>query len=191
MGTARSRARSTRSLMEKCEDYLQLDIRQLKAQGRLRPGSSFRWQRLRNDEPLGEISIAVSPRSFALSYWWTPHGEEPRKVNQQIGLTWTPCRFGGRRAWFLCPHCTRRCAVVYGVNHLGGFACRNCMNLSYECEAEDAIGRFWRKQRKLEARIGADGEKPKWMRWQSYKRLCERIDTVEEARIATLIRRHT
>ena len=189
-GTGGSRSRAGRSsLRQKCEHYLQLDIRQLKAQGRLQPGS-FRWQWLRDNEPLGEISIAASPGSFVLSYGWTPHGAEPRKITQQIALAWTPCRFGGRRAWFLCPNCSRRCAVVYGVHHLGGFSCRHCMNLGYDCEAEDAIGRFWRKQHKLEARLGADGEKPKWMRWQSYNRLCERIDTVEEARIGALIARH-
>jgi len=65
------------------------------------------------------------------------------------------------------------------------------MNLVYASEAEGAIGRFWRKQCKLEARLGADGEKPKWMRWQSYRRLCERVDAVEEARVAALIRRQT
>jgi len=61
------------------------------------------------------------------------------------------------------------------------------MNLAYECEAEDVVGRLWRKQLKLEAKLGADGEKPKRMRWQSYKRLCERIDAVEEERIAAQI----
>jgi len=186
-GASRSRA-DRRSLRQKCEHYLHLDIRQLKAQGRLKPGS-FRWQWLSDNEPLGEISIAVSASTFELSYWWTPQGAEPRKVTQRIALTWTPCHFGGRRAWFLCPHCTRRCAVVYGVHQLGGFSCRRCMNLAYECEAEGAIKRFWRKQLKLEARLGADGEKPKWMRWRSYKRLCERIDIVEEARFAALISR--
>ena len=187
MGTGRPRARSARPhLREKCGDYLPLDIRQLKAQGRLQPGS-FRWQWLMDNEPLADISIAASPRSLALSYWWTPHGAEPRKTTQQIALTWTPCRLGGRRAWFICPHCRRRCAVVYGVHHLGGFSCRRCMNLAYECEAEDVVGRLWRKQLKLEAKLGADGEKPKRMRWQSYKRLCERIDAVEEERIAAQI----
>ena len=46
----------------KCEHYLQLDIGQLKAQGRLQSGL-FRWQWLRENELLGEISIAASPRA--------------------------------------------------------------------------------------------------------------------------------
>lgn len=189
MGTGRSRALCARPhVREKCNDYLPLDIRQLKAQGRLQPGS-FQWQWLRDDEPLANISVVNSSHRLAVSYLWTPYGAEPRKMTQQITLTWTPCRLGGRRAWFQCPNCTRRCAVVYGVHHLGGFACRHCMNLGYESEAEDVVGRLWRKQLKLEARLGADGEKPKWMRWRSYKRLCERIDAVEGARIAALIGR--
>jgi hypothetical protein len=189
MATGTSRALCARSqLREKCEDYLALDIRQLKARGRLQPGS-FRWQWLRDDEPLANISIVASPHDLGLSYWWAAHGAEPRKVIQQIALTWTPCRLGGRRAWFLCPDCKRRCAVVYGVHHLGGFACRRCMRLAYESEAEDAVGRLSRKLLKLEARLGEDGGKSKSMRWRTYERLCERIDTVEDARIAALVAR--
>jgi hypothetical protein len=170
----------------KCEDFLPLDIRQLKSHGRLRPGS-FRWQWLRDNEPLGEVSIAASPRSLVLSYRWTPHGAEPRQVTQQIALAWTPCRFGGRRASFLCPHCSRRCAVVNGVNDFGQFSCRRCMHLAYDCEAESVRDRLTRKLLKREAKLGEDGEKPKWMRWRTYKRLCERIDAVEDARLVAFI----
>ncbi len=189
MPTGTFRALSDRlDSREKCEDHLALDVRQLKAQGRLQPGS-FRWEWLRDHEPLANVSIIASPHSLALSYSWTPSGAEPRKVTQQIALTWTPCHLGGRRTWLLCPHCTRRCAVVYGVHDLGGFACRRCMRLAYESEAEDALGRLSRKLLKLEAGLGEDGGKPKWMRWRTYERLCERIDTVEVARIAALLAR--
>jgi hypothetical protein len=188
-GISRSRT-GYQGLRQKCEDFLQLDIRRLKAQGRLQPGS-FRWQWLRDNEPAGEIFIAVSPSSLALRYWWTPHGAEPRKVTEQLAFTWTSCRFGGRRAWLLCPKCTQRCAIVYGVHQSGSFLCRQCMKLAYTCEAENAVGRIWRKQRKLEARLGADGEKPKWMRWRSYTRLCEKIDAIEDARTVAIIRMGT
>ena len=35
------------------------------------------------------------------------------KHTQEIALTFTACKFGGRRTWFLCPHCRRRVGKVY------------------------------------------------------------------------------
>jgi len=36
-----------------------------------------------------------------------------REHAQEITLTFTLCRFGGRRAWFSCPSCARRVGKVY------------------------------------------------------------------------------
>jgi len=53
-------------------------------------------------------------------------------------------------------------------------------------EAEDACGRLWRQQSKLEGRLTQNGRKPKWMRARTFERFYERIDAVEEARDLTL-----
>jgi hypothetical protein len=58
------------------------------------------------------------------------------------------------------------------------------MDLAYYTEAEDRIGRLWRKQRKLEARLlenrtGTRYVKPKGMHWSTFNALCERIGAVE------------
>jgi len=75
----------------------------------------------------------------------------------------------------------------------GGFYCRKCAQVSYRSQSEDAIGRAWRRQQKTEAKLGPDGERPKWMRQQTYDRLCRIADeagAVRDERVAMyLIRR--
>jgi hypothetical protein len=51
-------------------------------------------------------------------------------------------------------------------------------------ESLDTLDRLWRKQGKLEARLGPEGEKPKRMRWRTYERLLDKIDKVEVAKDA-------
>jgi hypothetical protein len=117
-----------------------------------------------------------------LSYTWTPIRDEPESKFTRVRIERTPCHLGGWRAWFLCPWCRRRCAILYGLSGDGYFACRMCLRLAYMSEAEDAAGRLWRKQRKLEARLAEDGGKPKWMRARTFERIYESIGAVEEAR---------
>jgi hypothetical protein len=168
----------------KCEEVLPLDIRQLKSDRRLCAGNVSTWEWSCEGEPLGAVRVTVDAQGLALNY-----SVAQRKIEQRIEFAWTQCNFGGRRAWFACPRCRRRCAILYGIDLGGRFSCRLCMGLAYSCESEGSIKRFWRMQLKLEARLGVDGEKPKWMRWRSYRRLCERIETVEESRIHALIAR--
>jgi hypothetical protein len=50
------------------------------------------------------------------------------------------------------------------------------MRLGYASEAESTIGRLNRKSQKLEARLTEDGQKPKWMRWKTFTRICEQLE---------------
>jgi hypothetical protein len=117
----------------KCEDLLPIDIRRLKAHERLQPASAFSWHWSRAGEPLGSVLIAVD--SCGLTY-----RAERAEVAHRVEFTWTPCRFGGRRVWFLCSDCGRRCAVVYGVDQLSCLSCRFCMNLAYTSKTERVAG---------------------------------------------------
>jgi|ERR1700722_1554973 len=177
MGSRSSCFRSRR----KCDDYLTLDVRHLRARGRLTPGP-FRWEWLADGEPVGAVRIVADSHGLTLSY-----RAQERDVDQRVEFTCTPCYFGGRRTWFICPDCRRRCAVVYGVNDFGRFSCRHCMKLAYESEAENVADRLTRKMLKRERMLGEDGEKPKWMRWSTYARICDEIANVEDARIAAFL----
>lgn len=163
---------------QRCEDHLSLDIRQLKAHDCLRVGVGCSWQWWRADELLGAVRIDVGSRGLALSY-----RTGKRDGNHRVEFAWAHCRFGGLRAWFACPDCRRRCAVVYGVNQYGRFSCRHCMHLAYDSEAESVRDRLTRKLLKCEARLGEEGERPKGMWRRTYERTCAGIAEVEDARL--------
>ncbi len=128
--------------------------------------------------------VTVYDGSITLDYQWTPYGSDPLPVSCSLSLDRTRCNFGGYRPWFICPQCGQRCAVVYFGARGGRYACRKCLRLAYLSEAEDSIGRLWRKQRKLEKRLGENGEKTRGMHSRTYEKLCDQIDGIEASRLA-------
>lgn len=62
--------------------------------------------------------------------------EEDNYFDYKISLVTTPCRYGGKRYWFLCPlssngrYCGRRIGVLYKSGNY--FGCRYCHDLTYE-----------------------------------------------------------
>ncbi|MEW5924344.1 MAG: hypothetical protein AB1746_10185 [Candidatus Zixiibacteriota bacterium] len=54
----------------------------------------------------------------------------------------TSCNYGGKRWWFLCPDCGRRCRVLYLPSNQVYFSCRVCHNLTYESQQEGK-SRWW------------------------------------------------
>jgi hypothetical protein len=80
-----------------------------------------------------------------LNYTHTDHWSgEKSDMNFDIELTDTPCRYGGKRYWFICPlskngrYCGRRVGVVYGIGKW--FGCRHCGELAYASQMRG--GRF-------------------------------------------------
>jgi hypothetical protein len=183
MGTGGSRYGAGRpGWRRKCEHSLPLDIRRFRQCGRLSPVQHFGWRWTCDGEPRGNIGLSTFETHMELRYTWTPSGGEPTGRHLRVPLERVPCRFGGWRVWFQCPWCDRRCALLYGLSGDGYFACRLCLKLVYASEAEDKLGRLWRKQSKLEAKLREDGGRPKGMRARTYERYLARIDDLEEAR---------
>jgi hypothetical protein len=60
---------------------------------------------------------------------------EKKDFDYKIPLTSTPCRYGGKRYWFICPwykngkYCGRRVGTLYKDGDY--FACRHCYELTY------------------------------------------------------------
>src|SRR5579862_873928 len=181
MGTGGSRYGAGRpGWRRKCEHLVSLDIRLLHRRQLLRPGTSFGWHWSRGGEPSGSVTVRIESGSLNLNYQWTPTGGAPVARSTAFALSKTHCHFGGERVWIRCKWCFRRCAIVYGVSSDGYFACRRCLKLGYSSEAEDLMSRLWRKQRKLEGRLGESYQKPRWMRRRTYERIWAQINDVEE-----------
>jgi hypothetical protein len=54
------------------------------------------------------------------------------QASLSIALAYTPCNFGGKQVWFVCPLCSKRVAILYeGPKSL---SCRTCNRLKYRSQ---------------------------------------------------------
>lgn len=84
------------------------------------------------------------------------------------GAVRSRCNFGGYRTWLCCPSCSRRvCSLYLGANAL---ACQHCLMLQHDSQSEGPLVRSRRRTRKLKEKLPFF-DKPKWMRWSTYRRL--------------------
>ena len=118
------------------------------------------------------------PAEIVLNYSASSRGEPEREVRERVPLAWTPCHYGGRRPWFVCPGlgCGRRVALLYGAGVY--FCCRHCYALVYESQREGECDRHRRRAQAIRRRLGGEPDidgplpsKPKGMHWRTYHRL--------------------
>ncbi len=55
-----------------------------------------------------------------------------RRHSIAVPIVTTTPYYGGSRSWFLCPKCSRRCAVLYIHAGNSRFSCRLCQRLQYQ-----------------------------------------------------------
>jgi hypothetical protein len=74
-----------------------------------------------------------------------------RRIEESVRLQTTRPNFGGVRWWFSCPHvveggeCGRRVGKLYRPPRGRSFACRHCLDLTYEsCQRSHVYDRLWR-----------------------------------------------
>ena len=166
------------------------DLSGLARGGWLRPGGSGTTRWWRGEQETSSIGWTVrgsGQTATALELSYAIGGEE---IRYRVPLTWTPCRFGGQRPWFICPGdgCGRRVAVLYGRRL---FLCRRCHDLAYPSTREDPGERALRRARKIRERLGGSANlleplpsKPKGMHWRTYARLAREEEAAERIRQA-------
>ena len=149
-----------------CESCISIDARRWQRQGRLCPGLSFSCSWSWGEEPCGSIKVRTETDAVILMYrarGW--RDADWKSVEQRVPITWTACRLGGHRPWWVCPrssggrYCGRRVAVLYGAGEL--FACRHCYGLTYASQREALYLRDAGKAQKIR------------MRWEG-ARLCRK-----------------
>ena len=160
-------------------DYRSIDVRRWNREGLLVPGSAFGWQWSRNGEVVALIQIRAESGRVILTYRHRQNGGEWKDESYPVQLDWTPCNFGGKRPWFLCPAVgcgKRRVAILYGGSI---FACRHCHQLAYPSQRETYDDRAARRADKIRERLGWEQgilnpkgwQKPKGMHWRTFERL--------------------
>ena len=92
---------------------------------------------------------------FRVFYKWVAgKAVEPELVRSSAYLDHRPCRFGGTRAYFIAPCCSRR-VLRLAVQSLG-LVCGACGRLTWSSRRERPIARLIRKANKLSNRLGCD-----------------------------------
>lgn len=101
--------------------------------------------------------------------------------DQVVQMETTPCRFGGRRWWWLCPATWRRCSTLYLPNGGTRFLSRGrgAYPLAYASQNGSAMDRSHARLARLHEKAGGDYHyaddplppRPKWMRRRTYERL--------------------
>jgi hypothetical protein len=179
------------------EDCRVLDVRYLQRGGLLSAGRSFGLDWTRNGEKVASIQVRAETDRVILDYRHQRNGSEWKSVNYPVRIEWTPCNYGGSRAWFRCPAdgCTRRVAKLF-LGSSGIFACRHCYQLAYASQRESVDDRATRRADRIRARLGwepgilnGNGGKPKGMRLQTFMRLTAEHDAFVGVSLAVMERR--
>jgi hypothetical protein len=188
-------SRDGKALADEC---LCIDINWLNRKGDLQTGSLFvlMW----TVKPVGKtysIEGYTGAEAVSLKYSVSRPGEGQRDINYQASLFWTPCTYGGRRPWFICPGtgCGRRVGKLFLKDSY--FLCRHCHKLAYESQRLPRRFRLLKKCRKIDKKLGLESPsslsyatKPKGMHWKTFHTLLERgmqADMNATAEIAGMI----
>jgi hypothetical protein len=178
----------TRKTVDSCWT---LDITQLSETGCLRSGciSTCQWI---DGNDVFSIKLHAQAERLHLRYKMRVGGGGWENVAQVISIIRLPCRFGGRRAYFICPgprdgtDCGRRITKLQFSHR---FLCRHCNQLSYASQFEQPWKRALRRADKLKQRLGIGvgiaeplPEKPKRMWVRTYACL---LDEILQAEIRT------
>lgn len=154
-------------------DFPSIDIRALQRVGCLNAGFSHSSELIHDTYTESVIIRTESDNTLMITYRCGNNREN--HAAYKFKIEWMPCNYGSKRAFFLCPSCERRVALLYCVNH---FACRHCHNLAYECQGEKTEDRNARQANKIRTKLGwkfgilnGMGDKPKGMHIKTFEQL--------------------
>ena len=88
-----------------------------------------------------DVVLSENEKYARLHYTQTEHSGEKKDFDYRIPIVTTPCNYGGKRYWFICPlskngqYCGKRVRVLYKAGDY--FACRHCYNLTYSARNEN------------------------------------------------------
>ncbi len=126
------------------------------------------------------IGISLRPNNEHIYPFYTinPNSPQEEKIHYMIHLESTPCFYGGKRWWFLCPvikdgkPCRRRVAHLYSNGKY--FVCRHCFNLTYRTcqESNNRIKKLRNHPRKIKKMLNNENLKVNVLAWKAH---CQNI----------------
>ena len=94
------------------EAQRRIDVRLLRKLGALRIGCRGVWTWSQNGEQVGWVPYEVTESAVQLHYTLGGDSGDSIAIRIVVPLQTVSCRYGGSRAYFLCPHCSSRCEVI-------------------------------------------------------------------------------
>lgn len=159
------------------EAALRVDIRYMRRQGMLKPGWGGQLSWTKRGKKSGEVNYTCHSDHLLLNFRFSENGGEWQLVKQTINFEHMPCRFGGERLWFLCPHCARRCEVLYASPKL--FVCRLCAALPYRSQMLGKLERWIDQRESVEEKLWGK-ERRRW-RKPKLERLMSQHQQLDQA----------
>jgi hypothetical protein len=147
---------------------------------------------------MATVYIKTESHCVTLYYRSRSRDEDWSNVEQHVAVVWTPCRFGGERAWFMCSgdgsgaRCVRRVIKLYRAGRQ--FACRECCRLAYISQRRSTYERRRGKAQEIRMRLGGSPsmmdfpDRPRGMHEQTFERWRRIHDAAEERSTDGLLR---
>jgi hypothetical protein len=161
------------------ENTIQIDIRRLRRFGLIYPFANLtkflRWSRR------GEVAsawVSVDLANWISGTLCIGYGGLVPAFVQTVQIVSQPCRFGGRRYFFVCPLTGARVEMLALVD--GRFVSRQAGRLTYASQSETKLHRLYRARDKAMARVCGEDGHPR-PRGRNRKRLSERSLALEMA----------
>jgi hypothetical protein len=167
-----------------------IDVNLLHREDCLRGGWMGAWQWTHDGEKVASINLRTEQDRLHLTYRARVGGGDWEDVDETVRIARIACRFGGMRAYFICPGvvngiaCGRPVAKLYGPGRY--FLCRHCYRLAHASQSEDRMDRTLRRANKIRQLLGGNPgmdepfpQKPKGMWRRTYERLSERAFDAE------------
>lgn len=160
------------------DDFPRIDIRHMRRLGMLQSGTSGTLSWSFGANHFGMVDFECHADRLILYR----QGRRSQADAQIVQFDTTPCNYGGKRRWFLCPSCSRRVAVLCGVG--GSFLCRHCHHLPYLSQSQSRLRRLIRRRQGIEKRIfersdGRHRRKRKGLHRQTFARGLERYCEID------------
>ena len=128
------------------DEVRSIDILGLQHNGVFKKGPYLNWtcKWSRFGEVMASISYCLTgdengPTGLNFTYSITKSEKAEKKhYDYIVPVESTPCNYGGKRWWFVCPlvvdgcKCQRRCRIMYLPPGTEYFGCRECHRLTYE-----------------------------------------------------------
>ena len=156
-------------------------------------GIRLAWTRDGDDIPWAELWLTLVARrdeATATLRFDVDHSSRRTGLQtQHVQIESTPCRFGGRRWWWVCPATGRRCAKLYLPNGGTRFLSRGrgAYRLVYASQRLRAIDRSHNRLARVCRKMGGayrystdlPPPRPKGMRTATYARLLEEWEAAQ------------